>query len=205
MSLVKFCGLMRENDINYANILKPDFIGFVYAESKRKVTIKQSAYLKRILDKNIKTVGVFLNNSLEEILEICSENIIDIIQLHGEYSAELISTLKEKTGKKITACVNVKEVKDILSLQNIISDYILLDGAKSGSGVAFDYSLLDKAIDNGFNREYFLSGGLNINNIHKALLYKPYCIDISSGIEENGIKNFNLMKNIMQKVKGENK
>lgn len=205
MSLVKFCGLFREDDIKYANILKPDFTGFVYAESKRKISVEKSAYLKSMLDKNIVSVGVFLNNDVEEIIEICSKGIIDIIQLHGEYDNKLINTLKEKTGKKITASINVKSVEDILHLQNSLSDYVLLDGAKSGSGVMFDYSLLDEALAKGFNRNYFLAGGLNINNIHKALEYNPYCIDISSGIEANGVKDFNLMKDIMQKIKGESR
>ena len=204
MTLVKFCGLFREEDIEYANILKPDFIGFVYAKSKRQISQEKSEYLKNKLHKNIKAVGVFLNNSVDEIIEICSKNIIDIIQLHGTYNKDVINTLKAKTNKQIISAINIKSADDILSIKHMEADYLLIDSANAGSGVAFNYKLLDEAKNKGFHEKFFLAGGLNIYNIEKALAYKPYGIDISSGIEKDGIKDFNLMKEIIYKVKGEN-
>ena len=81
---IKICGLSRPEDIEAVNLYKPDFIGFVFAESKRKVEIPKAEMLKRLLSKDIKTVGVFVNSSVSEIKNICERNIIDLIQLHGD-------------------------------------------------------------------------------------------------------------------------
>lgn len=202
MSLVKFCGLFRDEDIEYANILKPDYAGFVFAESRRKITIEQSLHFKNMLDKNIKTVGVFLNNSAKEILNICSSNIIDLVQLHGNISEQFINEIKLKTNLEVILAANITKKEDILSLEKSQADYVLLDSKKSGSGRQFDYELLNKALKSGFQRKYFIAGGININNIEEILKYNPYCIDISSGIEKDGVKNYYLMEEIMKKIKG---
>lgn len=201
MSLIKFCGLFQDDDIMYANKLKPDYIGFVFAESRRKVSIEQSIHLKSMLDKDIKSVGVFLNNTYEEIINICSKNIIDIIQIHGNISDEFIDKLKSDTNKIVIKAINIKDLADILSLEKSHADYVLIDSPKAGSGIKFDYSILQSAISQGFNRDYFLAGGINIKNIDDALNMKPYCIDISSGIEKDGVKNYKLMEEIIKKVR----
>lgn len=201
MSLIKFCGLFQDDDIMYANKLKPDYIGFVFAESRRKVSIEKSIHLKSMLDKDIKSVGVFLNNTYEEIINICSKNIIDIIQIHGNISDEFIDKLKSDTNKPVIKAINIKDLSDILSLEKSHADYVLIDSPKAGSGIKFDYSILQSAINQGFNRDYFLAGGININNIDDALNMKPYCIDISSGIEKDGVKNYILMEEIIKKVR----
>lgn len=202
MSLVKFCGLFREEDIKYANILKPDYVGFVFADSRRKISVEQGRHFKSMLDKNIKTAGVFLNNSVDEITNICSMNIIDVVQLHGNISEEFICTIKSKTNLEVICAANITKVEDILSLEKSKADYVLLDSEKAGSGRQFDYELLNNALKNGFKREYFMAGGININNIHEVLKYKPYCIDISSGIEKDGVKNYYLMEEIIKRIKG---
>lgn len=201
MSLIKFCGLFQDDDIIYANKLKPDFIGFVFAESRRKVSIEKSIHLKSMLDKNIKSVGVFLNNTYDEIINICSKNIIDIIQIHGNISDEFIDKLKSDTNKIVIKALNIKDLSDILSLEESHADYVLIDSKKAGSGIKFDYSILEAAKSKGFNRDYFLAGGINIKNIDEALSMKPYCIDISSGIEKDGVKNYKLMEEIINKVR----
>ncbi len=202
MSFIKFCGLFRDEDIKYANILKPDYIGFVFAESRRKVSIEKSLHLKSMLESNIKIVGVFLNNKLDEIINICSKNIIDIVQLHGNINENLIDEIKLKTNKQVIQAANIKSIDDILSLEKSHVDYVLLDNVYAGSGVQFDYKLLNQALVCGFKRDYFLAGGININNIESAMKYNPYCIDISSGIEKDGIKNYHLMEEIIKKVRG---
>ena len=94
---IKFCGLFREKDIEYVNELNPDYIGFVFAKSKRQVSIKQAIKLKSKLNTNIKAVGVFVNEDIEKVLEIIDKNIIDIVQLHGNESEEYIKTIKERS------------------------------------------------------------------------------------------------------------
>lgn len=202
MSLIKFCGLFRDDDIAYVNKLKPDFIGFVFAESRRKISIEKSLHLKSMLDKNIKSVGVFLNNTYDEIVNICSQNIIDIIQIHGNISDEFINEIKLKTNIPVILAANITEVNNILALEKSKADYVLLDSKKAGSGRQFDYNLLNQALKNGFTRQYFIAGGININNIEEVMKYNPYCIDISSGIEKDGIKDYYLMEEIIKKIKG---
>lgn len=202
MSLVKFCGLFRDEDIKYINILKPNYAGFVFAESRRKISIQQGVHFKNMLDKSIKAAGVFLNNSIDEIINICSKNIIDIVQLHGNISDEFINKVKLKTNMPVILAANITELDNILSLEKSKADYVLLDSEKAGSGRQFDYNLLNQALKNGFTREYFIAGGININNIEEVMKYNPYCIDISSGIEKDGIKDYYLMEEIMKKIKG---
>ena len=132
MSLIKFCGLFQDDDIMYANKLKPDYIGFVFAESRRKVSIEQSIHLKSMLDKDIKSVGVFLNNTYDETINICSKNIIDIIQIHGNISDEFIDKLKSDTNKPVIKALNIKDLSDILSLEKSHADYVLIDSPKAG-------------------------------------------------------------------------
>lgn len=203
MSLIKFCGLSRQEDIEYANILKADYIGFVYAESKRKVTLEKSLFLKKLLDDKIKSVGVFLNNSIDEIINVCKSGAVDLVQVHGDDSEEFIKQVKSLSGLQVIKGCGVKSSDDILKSQHSACDFILLDNSRAGSGVKFDYRFLLEAVDKGFNRPYFLAGGININNIDEALKLNPYCIDISSGIESGGVKNFKLMEDIVKRVRGE--
>lgn len=202
MSLVKFCGLFRDEDIKNVNILKPDYAGFVFAESRRKISMEQSIHFKNMLDKSIKAVGVFLNNTIEEIINICSRNIIDLVQLHGNISDEFINEIKLKTNMPVIIAANITELNNILALEKSRADYVLLDSKKAGSGRQFDYNLLNHALKNGFTRQYFIAGGININNIEEVMKYNPYCIDISSGIEKNGVKDYYLMEEIIKKIKG---
>lgn len=202
MSLIKFCGLFRDEDILFANKLKPDYIGFVFAESSRKVTIEKSLYLKSMLQGNIKTVGVFLNNNVEDIIGICSKKIIDMVQLHGDIDNQFIDLIKLQINIPVIKAVGVKNIADITALNNSHADYFLFDNVKAGSGKQFDYDILKKANIYNFNKKYFLAGGINISNIEKAMEFEPYCIDISSGIEKNGIKDYYLMEEIINKIKG---
>lgn len=185
---IKFCGIKRLEDINYVNILKPDYIGFVFCKkSKRYVDLNQVKLLKGNLNKGILTVGVYLDNSIEEIIETIP--YIDIIQLHG-YNQEDIDILK-KYNKPIIKAIAVNSINDIKEYD---VDYMLYDSSNPGSGKTFDWNLLK-------NKNCFLAGGININNINDVIKLNPYCIDISSGIEEFGVKSFKLMKQIIEKVR----
>ena len=121
---IKTCGLFREEDIYYANELKPDYIGFVFAESKRKVGVEKAIDLKKKLDKEIKSVGVFVNDNLDFILNLIKDKIIDIVQLHGNEDNDFLDNLKTKTNAKIIKFIPVENSESILNSLNILSDFI---------------------------------------------------------------------------------
>lgn len=204
---IKICGLFREEDINYANELKPDYIGFVFAESKRKIGVEKAYNLKNKLDKEIKSVGVFVNDNLDFILNLIREKIIDIIQLHGNEDNNFLDNLKTKTNVKIIKFIPVENADSILNSLNIFSDFILLDNLKGGVGKTFNWNYLKEAFESNkkiievFNKKYFLAGGLNKENINEALKFNPYCVDLSGGLETNGIKDFEKMKYIINITK----
>lgn len=204
---IKTCGLFREEDINYANELKPDYIGFVFAESKRKVGVEKAYNLKNKLDKEIKSVGVFVNDNLDFILNLIREKIIDIIQLHGNEDNDFLDNLKTKTNAKIIKFIPVENADSILNSLNIFSDFILLDNFKGGVGKTFNWNYLKETFELNkkfievFNKKYFLAGGLNKENINEALKFNPYCVDLSGGLETDGIKDFEKMKYIINITK----
>ena len=204
---IKTCGLFREEDINYANELKPDYIGFVFAESKRKVGVEKAYNLKNKLDKEIKSVGVFVNDNLDFILNLIKDKIIDIVQLHGNEDNDFLDNLKTKTNAKIIKFIPVENAESILNSLNIISDFILLDNLKGGAGKTFNWNYLKEAFElnnnlkKNFNEKYFLAGGLNKENIGEALKFNPYCVDLSGGLETDGIKDYEKMKYIINITK----
>ncbi|MEI0525839.1 phosphoribosylanthranilate isomerase [Brachyspira murdochii] len=204
-SLIKTCGLFREEDIDYANKLDADYIGFVFASgSKREVDDSLAYKLKRKLKNTIKAVGVFRDNSIDFITYLFNENIIDLVQLHGKEDNDFLDNLKSKINADIIKAISIKDEHSIN--HSFISDFILLDSSNAGSGNSFDWKFLKNKLDNDknfkkeFNTKYFLAGGININNIKEALELNPYCIDLSSGLEVNGVKDFNKMKSIIDEV-----
>ena len=183
---IKFCGLRRIEDIEYANKLNPDYIGFVFAKGKRQISIVEALVLKSKLNPNILAVGVFLDNDFDYIKEVIDLGIIDVIQLHGNETDEFISKLNAYKDLPI-----IKAYRD-----SIYSDYILYDNPNPGSGEVFDWNTITK------NKPFFLAGGISIDNIDMALKLNPYCIDVSSGIETNGFKDYKKMEELIRKVRG---
>lgn len=193
---IKICGLFRNQDIEYANTAEPDYIGFVFAESRRKVTPEKALELKKNLNPEIKAVGVFVNQNKSLIAELVRNKIIDIIQLHGSEDNAYISELRELTGDTpIIKAVSVKSTEDILKSAEYISDFILLDNGKGGTGEKFDWNLIEK------NHRIFLAGGVNPDNISEAIKLNPYCIDVSSGAETNGLKDKDKMIQLVRAVR----
>ena len=124
---LKFCGLTRKEDIEAANETKPDFIGFVFAESRRHVSDMDAARLKEHLDPEIKTVGVFVNDEPEHIAALVRDEVIDIIQLHGGESLHYINKLRKLTSAPIVYAVRVETHRDIEQADTLPVDYLLLD------------------------------------------------------------------------------
>ena len=192
---IKFCGLFREEDIEYVNKLNPDYIGFVFAKSKRQITKDKAINLKNKLKPYIKVVGVFVDEDIEKIIDLLSNGIIDITQLHGTEREEDIKAIKEKTKKQVIKAIRVTSSKDIEIWKDSCADFLLLDNGQ-GTGKTFDWNNIKK-----LNRPFFLAGGLSIDNIKEAIeKVSPMAIDISSGIESNGVKDYEKMKEVMKIV-----
>lgn len=195
MTKIKICGLFRAEDIEYVNEAMPDYIGFVFAKSHRQVSKETAQKLKSKLDKNILSVGVFVNEDINTIAEICNKNIIDIVQLHGNEDDKYIEELKKVCSKKIIKAIKVKTVEDIIRWRNSQADVLMFD-AGTGEGKSFDWNLLKN-----FIRPYFLAGGINESNIEQAIKLKPYCIDVSSGVETNKVKDKNKILTLVRRIK----
>lgn len=197
---IKICGLSRACDIDFVNEAMPDYIGFVFAKSKRQVTKDKAEELKRLLNRGIITVGVFVNEKIDFIKRLYDDNIIEIIQLHGFESEEYIKAVKDKTGAQIIKAIRVTENGLCKDFDNTAADYLLLDNGAGGTGEAFDWQLIDKRI----NKPFFLAGGLNINNVNTAInIARPFAVDISSGVESNGFKDKNKILEIVGRIRNE--
>ncbi|MEE0856044.1 MAG: phosphoribosylanthranilate isomerase [Ruminococcus sp.] len=185
MTKIKLCGLSRTQDIEAANKLKPDYIGFVFAaKSKRRVSPLKATELKSRLDPEIKAVGVFLDDDLDAVAAMMNLGIVDLVQLHGSEDEEYIKKLRTITDKPVIKAFIINSAEDVKRAEASTADYILLDGGK-GEGKAFDWSLLKN-----IRRQYFLAGGLNPGNAADAVrTLAPFSVDVSTGIETDGKKD----------------
>ena len=199
MVKIKICGLKRLEDIEIVNKYKPDYIGFVFADSKRKVSHVLASELKGNLDSDIISVGVFVDASQDEVLELFDKGIIEVAQLHGSEDEDYIASLKDKTDNKlkIINAVEMSQAIDLNEYVNTHADYLLLDSGK-GSGKTFDWRLIGKDL----KKDFFLAGGLDISNICRAIEeFKPYAVDLSSSLETDGFKDENKIKEIMEVIR----
>lgn len=203
MAKIKICGLSRIEDIKYCNKLKPDYIGFIlgFPKSKRNITFDKAKELKSHLDSNIKSVGVFVNADIKFITQFCNENIIDLVQLHGNEDINYISDLKSKIDKPIIKAVRVQSLEEILKADTLPCDYLLLDTYVSnivgGSGLTFDWSIIPK-----ISKPYFLAGGLTSENVSKAIkTCNPYAVDVSSSVEDGDYKSYNKIEEFISQVR----
>lgn len=199
MTKIKLCGLKRECDIEAVNKLNPDFIGFVFAEkSKRYVNPIEAAKLKEMLSKDIKAVGVFVNESPEAVAELLNKGTIDMAQLHGSEDEEYISRLRSLTDKPLIKAIKVQSKADIEAADESSADYVLLDSG-AGTGMTFNWQLIK-----GIKRPYFLAGGLSPENVAEAVkTLNPYAVDVSSGIETDGLKDEAKMADFVSIVRKE--
>ena len=199
MTKIKFCGLTGDCDIDAANELRTEYIGFVFApKSKRYVTPERAAELKRRLAAGIKAVGVFVNDNLYHVAELLNRGVIDIAQLHGSEDEEYIGHLRQLTGKPIIRAFRIKTAEDIAEAEKCTADHVLLDSG-AGTGEVFDWKLIKN-----MKRPYFLAGGLSPDNVENAVeQLTPYAVDVSSGIETDGVKDKVKMAAFAAAVRGE--
>ena len=213
MQKIKLCGMMKPCDIEYANRMKPDLIGFIFANMRRKISAAQAKQFREALDAEIPAVGVFVNEDISVITSLVQDGCIDMIQLHGEEDADYIRRLREVCDVPVIKAVKVQTVEQIRQAAGLPVDYLLLDtyrkGALGGTGEAFDWELLreakavagDTAEGELFGKPYFLAGGLHAGNLREAAALGSYGLDVSSGIETDGSKDFTKMVEVMELVR----
>lgn len=213
MQKIKLCGMMKPCDIEYANRVKPDFVGFIFANTRRKISAAQAKQFREALDAEIPAVGVFVNEDISVITSLMQNGCIDLIQLHGEEDADYIRRLREVCDVPVIKAVKVQTVEQIRQAAALPVDYLLLDtyrkGVLGGTGEAFDWELLreakaaagDAAEGELFGKPYFLAGGLHAGNLREAAALGSYGLDISSGIETDGSKDFTKMVEVMELVR----
>jgi phosphoribosylanthranilate isomerase len=188
MVKIKICGLSRIEDIEAVNTYNPEFIGFVFAESKRKITPEKAKELRKLLSTDIIPVGVFVNADYKDILPLVNNRIIDMIQLHGQEDEDYIKRLKNLTDKPV--------IKAGISQ---VADYLLFDGSVPGSGETFDWTKIEKT-----QKPFFLAGGLNPENVSQAIkIATPFAVDVSSGVEVNNVKDYDKIKEFIRRARNE--
>lgn len=202
---VKMCGISKVETIPAVVEAKPDYMGLVFAPSKRQVTVEQAKILVEELhrgyakkygsdtehDKNdtIKTVGVFVNETVDNLVTIANEANLDAVQLHGDEDEAFIQSLKERTNVEVWKAIQIRTAADTEKWIDSSADMLLFDAyhkdERGGTGEVFDWSSLDA-----FERPFMLAGGIDSTNVARAIrTVRPYGIDISSGIETNGMKD----------------
>lgn len=213
MQKIKLCGMMKPCDIEYANRVKPDFVGFIFANTRRKISATQAKQFREALDAEIPAVGVFVNEDISVITSLVQDGCIDMIQLHGEEDADYIRRLREICDVPVIKAVKVQTVEQIRQAAALPVDYLLLDtyrkGVLGGTGEAFDWELLreakaaagDTAEGELFGKPYFLAGGLHAGNLREAAALGSYGLDVSSGIETDGSKDFDKMVEVVNIVR----
>lgn len=203
MVKIKICGLRREEDISYVNECNPDYVGFVFAKSRRQVTREQAKHLRSQLNAGIIPVGVFVNEEMETIAELVLDGIIDVVQLHGEETEQDIERLRELTNKKvkIIKAIRVESKSDIEKSREFSADYLLFDTFSKeeygGTGKTFDWTLLKEV-----QVPFFLAGGISSTNIKEAAdCVTPYAFDVSSAVETDGCKDREKILSLMDRTR----
>ena len=201
---IKLCGLKRIEDIEAVNEEKPDYIGFIFAKkSRRYVSTETAERLKQHLNPDIEAVGVFVNEDIDKVIEQAKKQVIDVIQLHGEEDVAYVKDLKKAVDVLIIKAISMTkpDARQQINMWEISDvDYLLFDSGNGGTGEQFSYKLLQE-IGN-LKKPYFLAGGLNPENLENAVQQQqnnqPYALDLSSGIETNGIKDLDKIKKAVE-------
>ena len=197
MAKIKICGLTRPEDIYAVNAVKPDYIGFVFAESRRKIEVHQAAALRELLDNGITPCGIFVNETPEAVARAVHIGAIDIIQLHGDEDEAYIRNLKTLTNAPIIKAISVQKHGDVQAWAATQADYLLLDSTGGGTGQSFDWGLIGEV-----EKPFFLAGGLNTDNVQTAIqTLNPFAVDVSSGAETDGRKDASKIKALVQLVR----
>ena len=192
MTKVKICGLSTKEAVEVAVSAGADYIGFVFAPSKRQVTLEQAAELATLIPVNVKKVGVFVSPSREELLEAIEKVGLDLVQIHGQVTDDLFVDLP-------CASIQAVQVDGEGHVPNSQADYLLFDAPVAGSGQTFDWGKLDTT---GLAQPFFIAGGLHEDNVEEAIQsFTPFAVDVSSGVEIDGQKDHEKIRRFIERVK----
>lgn len=195
---VKLCGLSRLEDIHAVNAAKPDYCGFIlhFPKSRRNISTHTLRILRAELSSAVVPVGVFVDQPPETVADLLTQNLISIAQLHGHEDEAYLSALRRLTNKPIWQAFQVQNMQDILRAEQSTADFILLD-AGQGQGKPFSWDLLQ-----GVSRPFALAGGITLENLPLAMQTHAQMLDISSGAETDGKKDFDKIKSIVTTIRG---
>ena len=192
MTKVKICGLSTKEAVETAVSAGADYIGFVFAPSKRQVTLEEAAELAKLIPVNFKKVGVFVSPSRAQLLEAIEKVGLDLVQVHGQVADALFEDLS-------CASIQAVQVDGNGHVPNSQADYLLFDAPVAGSGQTFDWGQLDTAE---LAQPFFIAGGLKEDNVVKAIQhFTPYAVDVSSGVETDGQKDQEKIRRFIERVK----
>lgn len=192
MTKVKICGLSTKGAVEAAVSAGADYIGFVFAPSKRQVTLEQAAELAKTIPSHIQKVGVFVSPSRAELLEAVDKVGLDLVQVHGQVADDLFDDLP-------CGSIQAVQVDEGGHVPNSQADYLLFDAPVAGSGQTFDWGRLDTTE---LAQPFFIAGGLNEDNVVEAIQhFSPYAVDVSSGVESNGQKDHEKIRRFIERVK----
>ena len=192
MTKVKICGLSTKEAVKTAVSAGADYIGFVFAPSKRQVTLEQAAELAKIIPTNVNKVGVFVSPSREDLLEAIEKVGLDLVQVHGQVVDKLFENLP-------CGSIQAVQVDERGHVPNSQADYLLFDAPVAGSGQIFDWGRLDTTE---LAQPFFIAGGLNEDNVARAIQhFSPFAVDVSSGVETNGQKDHEKIRRFIERVK----
>ncbi|MCR5311815.1 MAG: phosphoribosylanthranilate isomerase [Lachnospiraceae bacterium] len=201
MAKIKICGLRRTEDAEYVNTLEPEYCGMILTPGfKRSITRETAAEIASGLDAGIIRVGVFVNDEGAVIEKYVKSGIIQAVQLHGSESPEFARKLKKALFVPIIKAVKVTCEEDVLKAADYPADMVLFDNG-TGTGESFDREIFRKAIKKYKGPEFFIAGGLNPSNVAGALEFDPSGVDVSGGVEKNGSKDFELMREFIRTVR----
>ncbi len=192
MTKVKICGLSTPEAVQTAVEAGADYIGFVFAPSKRQVTLEQARQLAAGIPKEVQKVGVFVSPQKEEVEEACRVVGLDLIQVHGPLDETILLEFSLQTIRAV-------QVEKDRPLPETGADYLLFDAPVAGSGQTFDWQELETQK---VTKPFFIAGGLTANNVADAIrFFHPYAVDVSSGVETNGKKDQEKIKRFIERVK----
>ena len=192
MTKVKICGLSTVEAVETAVQAGADYIGFVFAKSKRQVSLEQAHELAKLVTGKTKIVGVFVSPSLEELEQAIGQVPLDIVQIHGTFDEVLIPKISVPVIRAI-------QLSDQEAKVTSPADFLLFDAPVAGSGRTFDWDLLK---DQKIQQDFFIAGGLTVDNVRQAReIFQPYALDVSSGVETDGHKDIEKIKAFIEGAK----
>ena len=192
MTKVKICGLSTVEAVETAVLAGADYIGFVFAASKRQVSLEQAQELAKRVTGKTKIVGVFVSPSLEDLEQAIGQVPLDMVQIHGTFDEVLIPLISVPVIRAI-------QLSDQEAQVTSQADYLLFDAPVAGSGQTFDWGLLK---DQKIQQDFFIAGGLTVDNVRQAReTFQPYALDVSSGVETDGCKDIEKIKAFIEGAK----